>query len=147
MELSAFSTVRLPRIIFGENSHQQLPSLVATYGPQTLLVTGSASFCATPYWPQLRDALEVAGLQWSNVVIDGEPSPQQVDQIVAQFHQTGINSILAIGGGSVLDAAKAIAGLLPLGHSVMDYLEGVGRGLDYKGPAIPFIAMSVPTVI
>jgi len=143
MELNAFSTVRLPRIIFGEDSHKQLPSLVAAYGRQILLVTGATSFCATPYWPQLRDALETAGLQWNNVIIDGEPSPQQVDQIVAQFHQTGINSVLAIGGGSVLDAAKAIAGLLPQGNSVMDYLEGVGGGLDYQGPAIPFIA--VPT--
>jgi len=143
MKLTAFSTVRLPKIIFGENSHQQLPSLVAAYGPQTLLVTGSASFCATPYWPQLRDALQTAGVQWNNAVIEGEPSPQQVDQIVAQFHQTGVNSVLAIGGGSVLDAAKAIAGLLPHGNPVMDHLEGVGRGLDYKGPAIPFIA--VPT--
>jgi len=143
MELTAFSTVPLPRIIFGEDSHKQLPSLVAAYGNKLLLVTGATSFCATPYWSQLQDALEAAGLQWNNVIIDGEPSPQQVDQIVAQFHQTGINSVLAIGGGSVLDAAKAIAGLLPQGNSVMDYLEGVGRGLDYKGPAIPFIA--VPT--
>ncbi len=143
MELNAFSTVRLPRIIFGEDSHKQLPSLVAAYGRQILLVTGATSFCTTPYWPQLRDALETAGLQWNNVIIDGEPSPQQVDQVVAQFHQTGINSVLAIGGGSVLDAAKAIAGLLPQGNSVMDYLEGVGQNLDYKGPTIPFIA--VPT--
>jgi len=50
---------------------------------------------------------------------------------------------VGIGGGSVLDAAKAIAGLLPHGHSVMDYLEGVGKNLSYHGPATPFIA--VPT--
>jgi len=143
MELNAFSTVRLPRIIFGENSHEQLPALVAAYGCQILLVTGATSLCATPYWPPLRNALKTAGLQWNHVIIDGEPTPRQVDQIVAQFHQTGINSVLAIGGGSVLDAAKAIAGLLPQGHSVMDYLEGVGKGLDYNGPAVPFIA--VPT--
>jgi len=143
MELNAFSTVRLPRIIFGENTHQQLPSLAATYGRQILLVIGAVSFCATPYWSQLRDALKAAELQWNNVIIDGEPSPQQVDKIVAQFHQTGIDCVLAIGGGSVLDAAKAIAGLLPQGNTVMDYLEGVGKGLEYTGPATPLIA--VPT--
>jgi alcohol dehydrogenase len=43
----------------------------------------------------------------------------------------------------VLDAAKAIAGLLPSGDSVMDYLEGVGPEKPYHGPATPFIA--VPT--
>lgn len=143
MEIPAFSTVRLPRIIFAENSHTQLPALVATYGRQMLLVTGASSFRATPYWPPLRDALTAAGLQWSDVIVDGEPSPQQVDRIVAEFYQKGIDIVLGIGGGSVLDAAKAIAGLLPKGNSVMDYLEGVGQGLSYAGPAVPFIA--VPT--
>ena len=51
--------------------------------------------------------------------------------------------VAGIGGGSVLDAAKAIAGLLRVGDSVMDYLEGVGPELPYQGPAVPFIA--VPT--
>ncbi|MBN4053089.1 iron-containing alcohol dehydrogenase [Gammaproteobacteria bacterium AH-315-K14] len=143
MNIPTFSTVRLPRIIFGEGTHQQLPSLVRAYGRKVLLVTGATSFRSTVYWSPLEEALDVAGVQWSNVIIDGEPSPQQVDQVVAQFYQTGINSVLGIGGGSVLDAAKAIAGLLLQGHSVMDYLEGVGRGLDYEGPSVPFIA--VPT--
>jgi alcohol dehydrogenase len=51
--------------------------------------------------------------------------------------------VIAIGGGSVLDAGKAIAGLLRVGDSVMDYLEGVGPEKPYAGPAVPFIA--VPT--
>jgi alcohol dehydrogenase len=51
--------------------------------------------------------------------------------------------VLGIGGGSVLDAAKAIAGLLPHQTRVLDHLEGVGRGIPYAGPATPFIA--VPT--
>lgn len=51
--------------------------------------------------------------------------------------------VVGIGGGSALDAAKAVAGLLRVQRSVMDYLEGVGPELPYEGPAIPFIA--VPT--
>jgi alcohol dehydrogenase len=51
--------------------------------------------------------------------------------------------VIGIGGGSALDAAKAIAGLLQPGNSVMDHLEGVGPELPYRGPATPFIA--VPT--
>jgi alcohol dehydrogenase len=51
--------------------------------------------------------------------------------------------VIGIGGGSALDAAKAIAGLLRPGNSVMDHLEGVGPELPYHGPATPFIA--VPT--
>jgi alcohol dehydrogenase len=51
--------------------------------------------------------------------------------------------VIGIGGGSALDAAKAIAGLLVPGNSVMDHLEGVGPEKPYGGPATPFIA--VPT--
>jgi alcohol dehydrogenase len=51
--------------------------------------------------------------------------------------------VVGIGGGSVLDTAKAVAGLARTGTSVMDHLEGVGRGVPYAGPAVPFVA--VPT--
>jgi alcohol dehydrogenase class IV len=51
--------------------------------------------------------------------------------------------VLGIGGGSVLDAAKAIAGLLRTGTSIMDHLEGIGGQLPYPGPSVPFVA--VPT--
>jgi alcohol dehydrogenase class IV len=54
-----------------------------------------------------------------------------------------VDVVIGIGGGSALDAAKAIAGLLRPGNSVMDHLEGVGPELPYGGPATPFIA--VPT--
>jgi alcohol dehydrogenase len=63
-----------------------------------------------------------------------------VDAAVARFFGQGIEVVVGIGGGSVLDAAKAIAGLLPHGNSVMDHLEGVGRNLPYNGPSLPFIA-------
>jgi alcohol dehydrogenase len=66
-----------------------------------------------------------------------------VDEAVARFRGQAIDVVVAIGGGSVLDAAKAIAGLLPHGNSVMDHLEGVGKNVAYRGPSTPFIA--VPT--
>lgn len=66
-----------------------------------------------------------------------------MDSVVAQYHVEKMDLVVGVGGGSVLDAAKAIAGLLPHGNSVMDHLEGVGNGIPYLGPATPFIA--VPT--
>ena len=107
------------------------------------MVTGARSFRATSHWPVLLDDLRNRGAVVEMLSIAGEPSPHEVDEAVQTYRPFNINVVVAIGGGSVLDAAKAIAGLLPHGNSVMDYLEGVGRGLTYHGPSVPFIA--VPT--
>lgn len=138
-----FSIARLPRIDFGPGSIMKLPALLARYGKRVLLVTGGASFCATPHWAELSDTLRDQGFAWEIFRVNGEPSPQLVDDAVAALRGSQFDVVLGIGGGSVLDAAKAIAGLLGSGNSVMDYLEGVGPELPYLGPSTPFIA--VPT--
>lgn len=143
MNFSDFSISRLPRIIFGHNRIEDVPQLVAGFGRQALIITGQHSFINTPHWQRLTEALAEQEVEWCRISVSGEPSPELVDQAVADFHDKQIDVVLAIGGGSVLDAAKAIAGLLPFGNSVMDHLEGVGHNIPYHGPALPFIA--VPT--
>lgn len=138
--LQPFSIGRLPRIEFGAGAIAKLPDIIAQYGNRVLLVTGQHSFVSSPRWPTLLAALEKTGIGWEQTRIGDEPSPQHVDEAVRQFHGKGITVVAGIGGGSVLDAAKAIAGLLPSGASVMDYLEGVGPEKPYHGPATPFIA-------
>ncbi len=138
--IQPFSIARLPRIEFGAGSIGKLPGLIAQYGNQVLLVTGQRSFPESPHWPTLLAALAQVGIDWAQVRIVDEPSPQEVDAAVRQFHGQGFTAVAGIGGGSVLDAAKAIAGLLPSGDSVMDYLEGIGPEKPYRGPALPFIA-------
>ena len=138
--IQPFAIARLPRIEFGAGSITKLPSLIARYGNRVLLVTGQHSFTNSPHWPMLVAALEKAGIRWEQTRVSDEPSPQLVDETVRQFHDTGIQVVVGIGGGSVLDAAKAMAGLLPSGDSVMDYLEGVGLEKPYQGLATPFIA-------
>lgn len=141
--INPFSIARLPRIAFGSGSIRQLPALAAGFGQHLLLVTGARSLQASPAWPGLQDGLRQAGLDWQSVRVSGEPSPQLVDDTVARFRDDAIDVVVGIGGGSVLDAAKAMAGLLRVGDSVLDYLEGVGPEKPYHGPAVPFIA--VPT--
>jgi alcohol dehydrogenase len=143
MHLHAFAIARLPRIEFGCGVLNKLPALLAPHGRKLLIVTGGRSFTQTPHWERLSRALKEQGFGWELCRVDGEPSPQLVDQAVTQFRNQGIEAVIGIGGGSVLDAAKAIAGLLKPGNSVMDHLEGVGPELPYLGPATPFIA--VPT--
>ncbi|MDH5735950.1 MAG: iron-containing alcohol dehydrogenase [Gammaproteobacteria bacterium] len=141
--LANFSIARLPRIEFGCGSITKVTDLCRQYGSNVLLVTGARSFQSTIQFERLKSDFSSAHLQMHICPVAGEPSPQLVDDAVKQFSGAGIDVVLGIGGGSALDAAKAIAGLLKVKRSVMDYLEGVGPELPYQGPAVPFIA--VPT--
>lgn len=143
MNFAPFSIANLPRIIFGEGTLQQLPELINDYGRRVLLVYGNRSFLATSQWQALQQSLLAQNISYEEARVQGEPSPQLVDEVVGRFYGNGIKAVVGIGGGSVLDAAKAIAGLLPHGNSVLDHLEDVGKGLAYTGPSLPFIA--VPT--
>ncbi len=139
----AFSIARLPRIEFGSGSVRKLPTIAAAYGKHLLLVTGRRSFDESETGARLLADLRAHGLSWDQVKVSGEPSPTFVDANVAALSGKAIDCVVGIGGGSALDAGKAIAGLLRPGNSVIDHLEGVGPELPYGGPATPFIA--VPT--
>jgi len=138
-----FSIARLPRIEFGAGTICKLPAIAAGYGRRLLLVTGRRSFVESPAGAWLLGELRAQGFAWEHLTVDGEPTPQFVDGAVADLRAREIDAVLGIGGGSALDAAKAIAGLLKPGNPVADHLEGVGPELPYRGPATPFIA--VPT--
>ena len=138
-----FSIARLPRIEFGSGALEKLPEIAAGYGNFLLIVTGLRSFAESEAGTRLFAQLRQRGLAWEQVRVSGEPSPEFVDATVAALRGTPFDAVVGIGGGSALDAAKAIAGLLRPGNSVMDHLEGVGPELPYHGPSTPFIA--VPT--
>lgn len=141
--IAPFTIARLPRIVFGEGALEGLPQEAAAFGRSALLVTGARSFRGGPHWPALCAGLRAAGFALQDIAVAGEPSPELVDEAVAAFAGKGIDLVIGIGGGSALDAAKAIAGLLPHRHSVMRHLEGVGPEDPYRGPSLPLIL--VPT--
>ena len=138
--LPSFEVARLPRLVVGPGRIAEVPALVAAFGRSALLVTGARSFPESPAWPVLVALLEEAGLGWDHVAVAGEPSPELVDAAVAARRADPPEVVVGIGGGSALDTAKAIAGLLRSGTAVLDHLEGVGRGIPYLGPTTPFIA-------
>jgi len=144
--MNPFDFAATPHIHYGIGKRAGLKDLVASFGQgsnnRVLLVTGGHSFDASQLCQTLWHELSV-DFELKRLRVEGEPSPSLVDAAVAEHHHFDPCCVIAIGGGSAVDAAKAIAGLLPLGHSVMEYLEGVGKGLAYHGPATPFIA--VPT--
>jgi len=121
----------------------KLPAIARSYGTHALLVTGAGSLKASPFWAGVTSGLKAQGMSWLHLAIPGEPSPQMVDEAVRASRTEPVHVVIGVGGGSALDAAKAVAGLLKPGNSVMEHLEGVGPELPYIGPATPFIA--VPT--
>jgi alcohol dehydrogenase len=141
--IAPFAISRLPRIEFGAGSFSKLPAIASGYGRTLLLVVGGNSLERSPNWEPLLETLRGNGSVCHILRVRSEPSPELVDTAVAEWRSSSIDVVVGIGGGSVLDAAKAIAGLLKPGNSVMDHLEGIGPELPYLGPATPFIA--VPT--
>ncbi|MBF0247875.1 MAG: iron-containing alcohol dehydrogenase [Alphaproteobacteria bacterium] len=138
-----FAIARLPKIVFGSGVVSQLPGEIARFGQRALIVTGAKSFTGSTAWERLAHRLRDADIAFTVMHVPGEPSPELVDEAVAQHTDGGYDAVVGIGGGSALDAAKAVAGLLKPGNTVMDHLEGVGPELPYAGPATPLIC--VPT--
>lgn len=143
MEWGGFTAPRVPRIAFGAGGFERVGAEVSALGRRVLLVTGSRSLHASPRWAGLEAQLSGAGLTWWEVTVEGEPSPELVEEALLAHRGARVEVVLAVGGGSVLDAGKAIAGLLRAETGLLDHLEVVGRGLPYRGPAVPLVA--VPT--
>lgn len=133
-----------PCLVFGPGRLSSLPDLAARYGSNLLILTGKASFVGSPRWQKLNQGLKKKSIHVDLAQVEAEPSPDLVDRIADQFREKNIHLVAAIGGGSVLDAGKAVSAMLPCppGTSVETFLEGIGHQ-THDGNKIPFIA--VPT--
>lgn len=140
--IAPFQFAPMPHLHFGWGIRQDLiKNLCSQDHKKIVLITGKTIAQPGQFGDQLLQTLsQTAHIQ--HFTVSGEPSPDRVDEIVQQCDQDS-DVVIGLGGGSVLDAAKAIAGLIPSQTSVMDYLEGVGKGKAFNVDTCPFIA--VPT--
>ena len=140
-----FTFARMPELHFGAGKLAQLPRLLAQHSPQpprVLLVTGSASLLNSAHYQKLSAALNAAGIWFAQAGVSGEPSPEFVDEISARYRAERLTWVVGIGGGSAMDAGKAISAMLPQQGSVTAYLEGIASA-QHDGRKTPYIA--VPT--
>lgn len=137
-----FTFYRTPRILFGIEQFGELFNLTRN-SAEVLVITGGKSFKNSEQWQQLHQTLQHQDLSFYIENVSGEPSPKLVDEITSRYRSTNIDLVISIGGGSVLDTGKAVSAMLPNNDSVMDYLEGVGRGKQHDGQKVFFIA--IPT--
>lgn len=135
-----FTFAATPFLHAGVGKRALLPALIKPFGKQVLLVIGGNSFKQSPFYTECVGSLQSHGYTLNEVSIRHEPSPADIDAIVVQYAGINIKSVVAIGGGSVLDAGKAISAMLPLNEPVTHYLESVGH-LTHTGVKVPFIAM------
>jgi alcohol dehydrogenase class IV len=142
MVIKPFEFYRTPRLVFGPGRVKDLGRIVAPYGSAVLVVTGRDSLDRTGNWKKCEESLKQASLRVHRYRLSGEPSPELVDTAVNEFAPLPVDAVVAVGGGSVIDCAKAIAAMLPSGEPVTSYLEGVGTK-THSGKTLPFIA--VPT--
>jgi alcohol dehydrogenase class IV len=108
-------------------------------GRHALVVTGRAVVRAEP----LLDSLHEQGITTTLFSVAGEPSTESVREGTALARGAGCDLVIGFGGGSPLDAGKAIAALLTNGGDPLDYLEVIGNGRALTQPPVPFIA--IPT--
>lgn len=111
-------------------------------GSRILLVTGNASLKKTEAWSRLLDDFSNKGCTVFQASVAGEPSPELINSITRDHRDNGIDLVISVGGGSVLDAGKAVSAMMNQEMSVETFLEGVGTR-SHDGKKLPFIA--VPT--
>ena len=121
-----FEFATAARIIFGAGTFAQLDGIAAGYGKRPLVVTGKRRlFTGTTFR------------------VASEPTIELVREGVEVFRGAGCDLVIAIGGGSAIDAGKAIAAAAANPGDLLDYLEVIGKGQSLESAPYPFIA--VPT--
>ena len=129
-----------PTLFFGPRELHRLVGLIEPLG-SVFFITG-LHFVGTRDWERLEAQLKTAGCPFQRETVHGEPGPDIVDELTGQARRFRPGCVISIGGGSVLDAGKAVAAMICHKGSVEAYLEGVGTKSP-QGKTIPFIA--VPT--
>jgi alcohol dehydrogenase class IV len=132
--MTPFEFATAGRILFGEGTLRQVPAAAACLGRRALLVTGASPDRAAP----LRKALEAAHLSTIPFSVPGEPTLDLIRSAPRDY-----DFVIAFGGGSALDAGKALAALLTNPGHPLSYLEVIGLGRPLVFPAAPCIA--IPT--
>lgn len=134
-----FEFATAAKIIFGAGTLREAGALAKEFGQRALVVTGRDAKRAGP----LLEILHKTGVDASTFSVTGEPELSTIDQGRALAKEERCKFVIALGGGSVIDAGKAIATMLANDGELLDYLEIIGRGRALTKPSAPFIA--IPT--
>jgi alcohol dehydrogenase class IV len=129
--VTSFEFATAGRIVFGVGTFAQLPALLAGCGGRRpFIVTG-------------KRAVTTPGVTGARFSVASEPTVALIREGVDAFRNAACDCVVAIGGGSAIDAGKAIAAAAANAGDLLDYLEVIGKGQPLESAPWPFIA--VPT--
>jgi alcohol dehydrogenase class IV len=127
------------RILFGQDAVKEIKTIIRDLGKRVLIVRGSN--------PDRSRALETmlgaSEIDCFPFEVHGEPTIERIEEGVTQARQAHADVVIGFGGGSVIDSAKAIAGLVTNPGPIQEYLEVIGKGKQVTVPSLPCVA--VPT--
>ena len=134
-----FEFATAARIVFGAGSVNNADAIAKGFGRRALVVTGRDARRAE----RILAGLKSGGVGSTTFSVAGEPELETVERGTKLAQAEHCDLVIGFGGGSVLDAAKAIAAMLTNGGGLLDYVEIIGRGRPLAKLSAPFIA--IPT--
>ncbi len=134
-----FEFATATRIMFGAGTLREIGSIAKEFGRCALVITGKSASRSEPLLSRLRESQ----ITFATFAVPSEPTLDLVVQGAQLAKTARCDLVVGFGGGSAIDAAKAIAALAANDGDVLDYLEVIGRGQSLLSPSVPFIA--VPT--
>ncbi len=137
--MSSFEFATADRIIFGAGKLNGLGDQLKGRAKRLLLVCGNSSDAI----PRVREILSAQDIPFDEFHVHGEPTVDTASEGVLVALEHGCDMVIGLGGGSVLDAGKAIAALATNRGDIFDYLEVVGKGQPLTNAPLPYIA--IPT--
>jgi len=138
-----FTFSSVARIVFGRGTFGQIGQLAAELGSAAMIVTNAGEPGGGGLPDQLGESLRKADVRHAVMRQRGEPTVEQIDQAVQIARREKCDLVIGLGGGSAVDAAKAVAGLLTNGGGPLEYMEVIGQGKKLSQRSAPWIA--VPT--
>ena len=139
--VNSYKITKLPSLTFGVGTINTLPDLIDKKSDNVVIITGNNTIERSQKLYNVLKQIRTNLKSVQHFKIAGEPSPSNINHIVQQTIGKNI-TVISLGGGSPIDAGKAVSAMIPLQEDVTDYLEVVGNK-SHPGIKMPFIA--VPT--
>ena len=133
-----FQFATASQIIFGNHTIEKVPGIISGFHGNIMVVTGGDTERAKILTDKLPDPGTVIFFQ-----VKSEPTIEVINQGIQAARENNCKYLVGFGGGSVVDAAKAIAALVPNKGELLDYLEVIGKGKSLIEKPLPVIA--IPT--